>query len=72
MVKIIFAMYNSETDCVEVSLDTEIHVSFNCQNAMLPFVWMNLLILLILQGLPEKNRDYMQNWLPEMVGCKGM
>lgn len=32
MNKIIFAMYNHETDCVEVSLNDEIHVSFNCQN----------------------------------------
>lgn len=31
MIKIIFAMYNPETDCVEVSLDEQIHVSFNCQ-----------------------------------------
>ena len=31
MTKIIFAMYNPETDCVEVSLNDEIHVSFNCQ-----------------------------------------
>lgn len=31
MTKIIFAMYNSETDCVEVSLNAKIHVSFNCQ-----------------------------------------
>ena len=31
MTKIIIAMYNPETDCVEVSLNDEIHVSFNCQ-----------------------------------------
>ncbi len=31
MIKIIFAMHNPETDCVEVSLDDEIHISFNCQ-----------------------------------------
>ena len=31
MTKIIFSMYNPETDCVEVSLNDEIHVSFNCQ-----------------------------------------
>lgn len=31
MTKIIFAMYNSETDCIEVSRNDEIHVSFNCQ-----------------------------------------
>ncbi len=31
MTKIIFAMYNPETDCVEVSLDEQIHVSFDCQ-----------------------------------------
>ena len=31
MPKIIFAMYNPETDCVEVSLDNKIHVSFDCQ-----------------------------------------
>ena len=31
MTKIIFAMYNPETDCVDVSLNDEIHVSFNCQ-----------------------------------------
>ncbi len=31
MIKIIFAMYNPETDCVEVSLDEQIHVSFDCR-----------------------------------------
>ena len=31
MTKIIFAMYNHETDCVEVSLDNKLHISFNCQ-----------------------------------------
>lgn len=31
MTKIIFVMYNPETDCVEVSLNAEIHVYFNCQ-----------------------------------------
>lgn len=31
MIKIIFAMYNSETDCVEVSLYNKIHISFDCQ-----------------------------------------
>ena len=31
MTKIIFAMYNPETDCVEASLDEQIRVSFNCQ-----------------------------------------
>jgi len=31
MIKIIFAMYNPKTDFVEVSLNDEIHVSFNCQ-----------------------------------------
>lgn len=31
MAKIIFAMYNPKNDCVEVSLDEQIHVSFNCQ-----------------------------------------
>lgn len=36
MTKIIFAMYNPETDCVEVSLNDEIHVSFNCQKCNAP------------------------------------
>lgn len=31
MAKIIFAMYNPETDCVEVSLNNKIYVSFDCQ-----------------------------------------
>lgn len=31
MTKIFFAMYNSETDLVEVSLNEQIHVSFDCQ-----------------------------------------
>ena len=31
MTKIFFAMYSPETDCVEVSLNDEIHVSFNCE-----------------------------------------
>ena len=31
MIKIIFAMYTPETDYVEVILDDEIHISFNCQ-----------------------------------------
>lgn len=29
-------MYNPETDCVEVSLNDEIHVSFNCQKCNAP------------------------------------
>lgn len=31
MTKIIFAMYNPKTDCVEVNPDEKIHVSFDCQ-----------------------------------------
>lgn len=31
MTKITFAMYHSETDCVEVNLNDKIHVSFNCE-----------------------------------------
>lgn len=31
MTKIIFAMYNPKTDCVEVSLDDKIYISFDCQ-----------------------------------------
>ncbi len=31
MTKIIFAMYNPETDCVEVSLNENIHIFFNCK-----------------------------------------
>ncbi len=31
MIITIFAMYNSETDCVNVSLDELIHISFDCQ-----------------------------------------
>lgn len=31
MTKIIFAMYNHETDCVEVSLNENIRISFNCK-----------------------------------------
>ncbi len=31
MTTIIFAMYNPDTDSVEVSLNAEIHVYFNCQ-----------------------------------------
>lgn len=31
MTKIIFAMYNPENDCIEVSLDDKIYVSFDCQ-----------------------------------------
>jgi hypothetical protein len=32
MSKIISAMYNPETDYVEVILDNQFHVTFNCQN----------------------------------------
>lgn len=31
MTKIIFTIYNPETDCVEVSLNDEIYVYFNCK-----------------------------------------
>ena len=31
MTKIIFAMYNPETDCVEVSLNKTIRIFFNCK-----------------------------------------
>lgn len=32
MNKIIFAMYNQKTDSVEVTLDNQFHITFNCQN----------------------------------------
>lgn len=32
MSKIISAMYNPETDCVEVTLDNQFHITFYCQN----------------------------------------
>ncbi|MCI8956719.1 MAG: hypothetical protein HFG29_06995 [Eubacterium sp.] len=32
MSKIIFAMYNPETDTVEVTVDNQFHISFNCRN----------------------------------------
>lgn len=32
MTKIIFAIYNPDTDCVEVSIDDRIHISFDCKN----------------------------------------
>ena len=32
MSKIVFAMYNPETDCVEVTIDNQFNVTFNCQN----------------------------------------
>lgn len=32
MSKIISALYTPETDCVEVTLDNQFHVTFNCQN----------------------------------------
>lgn len=32
MSKIIFAMYNQETDSVEVTLDNQFHITLNCQN----------------------------------------
>ncbi|MBQ4522201.1 MAG: hypothetical protein IJA10_04530 [Lachnospiraceae bacterium] len=31
MIKILFAMYNPKTNCVEVNLDNEIRLSFDCQ-----------------------------------------
>ena len=31
MANIILAMYNPETDCVEVNICNKIYVSFNCQ-----------------------------------------
>ncbi len=31
MTNIIFAMYNPETDCVEVNLNENIHIFFNCK-----------------------------------------
>jgi hypothetical protein len=32
MSKIISAMYNPKTDCVEVHLDNRFHITFNCKN----------------------------------------
>ena len=31
MTKIIFAIYIPETDCVEVTIDNRIHISFDCK-----------------------------------------
>lgn len=36
MTKIIFAMYNPETDCIEVNIYNKIYVSFNCQKCNAP------------------------------------
>lgn len=32
MTKIIFSIYNPETNCGQVRLNIKIHISFNCQN----------------------------------------
>ena len=34
MTKIIFAMHNPETDCVEVSTNENIRISFNCKKCI--------------------------------------
>ena len=72
MIKIIFAIYNPETDCVEVSLDKQIHISFNCQkcNASVRLDAPSDIAYLI--RLARKNLGCMPNWLVEMVDCKGM
>lgn len=72
MTKIIFAMYNLKPTALRLVSTMKSMSLLTAKNAMLPFVWKSLLILLTLQGLLEKNRDCMPNWLPEMVACKDM
>lgn len=60
-------MYTPKTDCVEVNLDAQIHVSFNCQKCNA-----TVLILIILPGLHEMNHDYIPNWITTLVAYKGM
>lgn len=57
MANIILAMYNPETDCVEVNICNKIYVSFNCQKCNVSV----LPILLSLIRLAKKNQDCMQN-----------
>lgn len=72
MTKIIFAMYNPETDCVEVSLNAEIHVSFNCKKCNASVHLDEPSDIAYLTRLAREEPGCMPNWLPEMVVCKGM
>ena len=70
MIKIIFSMYNPETDCVEVSLDNKIHVFFDYQKCNASVRLVKPSDIAYLTRLVRKEPRMYAN--PEMVSCKDM
>lgn len=72
MNKIISALYNPETDCVEVTLDNQFHVTFNCQNCNAQVKLADPLDIAYLTRLAREEPGFMPVLLLGRVGCRGM
>lgn len=72
MTKIIFAIYNPETDCVEVTIDDRIHISFDCKKCNSTVYFDDPDDIAYLLRLAREEPGSMPSLLLRMVGCKGM
>lgn len=71
MSKIISAMYNPETDCVEVALDNQFHVTFNCKNCNAQVKLANPLDISYLTRLAREDPTFYASLASRKGGLQG-
>lgn len=72
MSKILFAMYNQETDCVEVTLDNHFHITFNYQNCNALVRLTNPLDISYLIRFAREEPGFYASLLQGKVNCTDM
>lgn len=65
-------MYNPETDCVEVNLNEQIHVAFDCPKCNTSVHLNEPSDIAFLTRFARDEQGFQPSKLPEMVDCRGM
>ncbi len=71
MSKIISALYNHETDCVEVTLDNQFQVTFNCQNCNAQITLADPLDIAYLIRLAREEPEFYASLASRKGGLQG-
>jgi hypothetical protein len=71
MSKIISAMYNPETDYVDVNLDNQFHVTFNCQNCNAQVTLDDPLDISYLTHLAREKPGFYASLASKKIGLQG-